>query len=128
MAAGAIAGCLKRYGEVTLIAALRCVTRTSNNKAGALAARTIKALCVVLHRNPSWLDQGAALLEVFDSTDLIAIQDASAIDVARKKIGRVQAMSDRIHVELNSAGSSDPHRGMSLTPPSPQEGAATHCG
>jgi hypothetical protein len=128
MAAGAIASCLKRYGEATLIAALQCVTRTSNNKAGALSARTIKALCFVLHRNPSWLDQRAALLEVFDSIDLMAIQDASPVDVARKKVGRVQAMSDRIHVELNSAGSSDPHRGMSLTPPSPQEGAATHCG
>jgi hypothetical protein len=101
MAAGAIAGCLKRYGEATLIAALQCVTRTSNNKTGALSARTIKALCVVLHGNPAWLDQGAALLEVFDSIDLIAIQDASAVDVARKKVGRVQAMSDRIHMELN---------------------------
>jgi ParB-like nuclease domain len=128
MAAGAIAGCLKRYGEATLIAALQCVTRTSNNKTGALSARMIKALCAVLHGNPAWLDQGAALLEVFDSIDLMAIQDASAVDVARKKVGRVQAMSDRIDVELNSAGSSGPHRGLSLTPSSPQEGAAARCG
>jgi hypothetical protein len=128
MAAGAIARCLKRYGETTLIAALRCVTRTSNNKTGALSARMIKALCAVLHGNPAWLDQGAALLEVFESIDLIAIQDASAVDVARKKVGRVQAMSDRIHVELNSVGSSGPHRGLSLTPSSPQEGAAARCG
>jgi hypothetical protein len=128
MAAGAIARCLKQYGETTLIAALQCVTRTSNNKTGALSARMIKALCGVLHGNPSWLDQKAALLEVFDSIDLMAIQDASAVDVARKKVGRVQAVSDRIRMELNSAGSSDPHRGMSLTPPSPQEGAAARCG
>jgi hypothetical protein len=125
MAAGAIASCLKRYGEATLIAALQCVTRTSNNKAGALSARTIKALCFVLHRNPSWLDQGAALLEVFDSIDLMAIQDASAVDVARKKVGRLQAMSDRIHVELNSAGLSRSRGKTSLTPsPSPENTAA----
>jgi hypothetical protein len=125
MAAGAIAGCLKRYGEATLIAALQCVTRTSNNKAGALSARTIKALCVVLHGNPAWLDQGAALLEVFDSIDLMAIQDASALDVARKKVGRVQAMSDRIHLELNSASLSRSGGKTSLTSsPSPENTAA----
>jgi hypothetical protein len=100
MAAGAIARCLKRYGEATLIAALQCVTQTSNNKTGALSARMIKTLCAVLHGNPIWLDQGAALFEVFDSIDLVAIQDASAVDVAKKKVGRVQAMSYRFHIRL----------------------------
>src|SRR3984885_15741039 len=47
MAVGAIAQCLKRYGEATLITALQCVTQTSNNQPGALSARTIKALCEV---------------------------------------------------------------------------------
>jgi hypothetical protein len=32
MAVGAIAQCLKRYGEATLITALQCVTQTSNNE------------------------------------------------------------------------------------------------
>jgi ParB-like nuclease domain len=123
MAAGAIARCLKQYGEATLTAALQCVTRTSNNKPGALTARTIKALCAVLHGNPSWLDQGAAVLEVFDSIDLMTIQKTSVVDGAVKKVGRVQAMSDRIHVELNFANSSSPRRGTSLTPPSRGEPA-----
>jgi ParB-like nuclease domain len=124
MAAGAIARCLKHYGEVTLIMALQCVTRTSNNKTGALSARMIKALCAVLHGNPGCMDQGTALLDVFDSIDLMAIQKASAVDGAAKKVGRVQAMSDRIHVELNGAGSTSPHRGTSLTPPPSPEGTA----
>jgi hypothetical protein len=106
------------YGEATLITALQCVTRTSNNKTGALSARVIKAVCAVLHWNPSCLDQGAALLEVFNSIDLMAIQKASAAGGAVKKIGRVQAMSDRIQAELNSAGSSRPNRGVSSIPPS----------
>jgi hypothetical protein len=103
MAAGAITRCLKQYGEATLIAALQCVTRTSNNKTGTLSARMIKTLCAVLHGNSGWLDQRATLLEAFDSIDLMAIQKASAVDGAVKKVGRVQAMSDRIHVELSSA-------------------------
>jgi ParB-like nuclease domain len=101
MAVGAIARCLKQYGEATLITALQCVTQTSNNQPGALSARTIKALCAVLHGDPERRDKGLALLEAFDSIDLIAIHDASAVDAAVKKVGRVQAMADRIVAELN---------------------------
>jgi hypothetical protein len=55
----------------------------------------------------------------------MAIQDASAVDVARKKVGRVQAMSDRIHVELNSGGLSRSRGKTSLTSsPSPENTAA----
>jgi hypothetical protein len=101
MAIGAIARCLKQYGEATLITALQCVTQTSNNLPGALSARMIKALCAVLHADPERRDSGLALLEAFDSIDLISIQDASAVDAAVKKVGRVQAMADRIYAELS---------------------------
>jgi len=100
MAVGAIARCLKQYGEETLITALQCVTQTSNNEPGALSARTIKALCAVLHADLARRDLGLALLEAFDSIDIVSIQEESAVDAALKKVGRVQAMADRIHVEL----------------------------
>jgi hypothetical protein len=100
MAVGAIARCLKQYGEATLITALQCVTQTSNNLPGALSARTIKALCAVLHADPARRDSGLALLEAFDSIDLMSIQEASAIDAAVKKVGRVQIMVDRIDADL----------------------------
>jgi hypothetical protein len=100
MAVGAIAQCLKRYGEATLITALQCVTQTSNNQPGALSARTIKALCGVLHEDHARRDSGLALLEAFDSIDLMAISDTSVLDAAVKKVGRVQAMADRIREEL----------------------------
>jgi hypothetical protein len=101
MAVGTIAQCLKRYGEATLISALQCVTQTANNQPGALSARMIKALCDVLNGDRERRDSGLALLEAFDSIDLMAIQDASAVDAAVKKIGRVQAMADRIRAEIN---------------------------
>jgi len=100
MAVSAIARCLKQYGEATLITALQCVTQTSNNQPGALSARTIKALCAVLHADTHRRDSGLALFEAFDSIDLMSIQEASAVDAAVKKMGRVQAMADRIHTEL----------------------------
>jgi hypothetical protein len=94
MAVGAIAQCLKRYGEATLITALQCVTQTSNNQSGALSARTIKALCGVLHDDHARRDSGLALFEAFDSIDLMAIGDASVLDAAVKKVGRVQVMAE----------------------------------
>jgi hypothetical protein len=101
MAVGALAKCLRQYGEAPLITALQCVTQTSNNQPGALSARTIKAICYVLHSDRERRDIGLALLEAFDSIDLMAIEDASAVDAAVKKVGRVQAMADRIRAELN---------------------------
>jgi hypothetical protein len=101
-AVGAIARCLKQYGEATLITALQCVTQTSNNQPGALSARTIKALCAVLHADTERRDSGLALFDAFDSIDLTSIQEASAVDAAVKKMGRVQAMADRIHADLKS--------------------------
>jgi len=100
MAVGTVAKCLKLYGEETLITALQCVTQTSNNQPGALSSRMIKALCDALHGDPERRDSGLALLEAFDSIDLMAIQDASTLDAAIKKVGRVDAMSDRILAEL----------------------------
>ena len=100
MAVGAIAQCLKRYGEATLISALQCVTQTVNNRSGALSARTIKALCGVLHEDQARRDSGLALLEAFDSIDLMAISEESILDAAVKKVGRVQAITDRIRKDL----------------------------
>jgi hypothetical protein len=101
MAVGAIAQCLKRYGEATLITALQCVTQTANNQPGVLSARTIKALCDALHRDHERCEGGLALLEAFDSINLKSIQEESTFDAAMRKIGRVQAMSERIQAELS---------------------------
>jgi ParB-like nuclease domain len=103
MAVGAIARCLRQYGEATLITALQCVTQTSNNQPGVLSARLIKALCAVLHADKARRDSGLALLEAFDSIDLISVHDASAVDAAVKKVGRVQAIAARVHAELDRA-------------------------
>jgi hypothetical protein len=100
MAVGAIAQCLERYGEATLITALQCVTQTANNQPGALTARTIKALCDTLHRHQEWREGGLSLLEAFDSIDLMSLQEDSALEAAAKRVGRVQAMSERIQSEL----------------------------
>jgi hypothetical protein len=102
MAVGAIAHCLTRYGEATLITALQCVTQTANNQPGVLSARIIKALCDVLHSNPQWRDSGLALFEAFDEIDLADVQTVSATEAAARRMSRVQAMSNRIRSELSA--------------------------
>jgi hypothetical protein len=118
MAVGAMTHCLERYGEDTLITALQCVTQTANNQPGVLTARTIKALCETLHCNQEWRESGLSLLEAFDSIDLMSIQEDSALDAAAKRIGRVQAMSERIKSEMRrlpprKVAMKKAHRGVS---------------
>jgi hypothetical protein len=100
MAVGAIAQCLRRYGQETLITALQCVTQTKNNRPGVLSARMIKALCTVLDGDPVRRDGGLALLDAFDAIDLVSLQSAAADHAAVEKISPVQTMSERIRSEL----------------------------
>ena len=101
MAVGALMQCLKRYGEETLITALRCVTQTTNNQPGALSACTIKALCDLLGGDHVLRDSGLALFAVFDAMDLMALQRAAAVDARIRKISSVQAMGNRLRSELD---------------------------
>jgi|HubBroStandDraft_3_1064219.scaffolds.fasta_scaffold2084768_1 hypothetical protein len=71
--------------------------------AGVLSAHMIKALCAVLHADKGRRDGGLKLLEAFDSIDLAAVHDASAVDAAMKRVGRVQAIAHHLHAELDRA-------------------------
>jgi ParB-like nuclease domain len=101
MAVGAIAYCLKRYGEETLITALQCVTQTTNNQPGALSARMIKAMCDVLDGNILLRDSGLALLEAFDAIDLLALQREAARTAAVRRLNPLPALIERIRCELD---------------------------
>ena len=100
MAIAAIAQCLERYGDATLITALQCVTQTANNQPGLLTSRIIKALCAIFDADHELRDQGLALLEAFDSIDLSAIQ-ANALNASAKgKTRPVDLMIAQIRGEL----------------------------
>lgn len=100
MAVGAIARCLKRHGEETLITALQCVTQTTNNKPGALSARMIKALCEVLGSDHALRDSGLQLLETFDEIDLLGLAEATAVELGQIKGNAAQALANRIRAEV----------------------------
>jgi ParB-like nuclease domain len=100
MAVGAIAQCLRRYGEETLITALQCVTQTANNRPGALSARMIKALCAVLDHDRKRRDSGLALLEAFDAIDLAALQNAASIQAEAQNVSAVTVLADHIRTQL----------------------------
>jgi hypothetical protein len=100
MAVGALAQCLRRYGENTLITGLQCVTQTTNNQPGVLSARMIKALCAVLHGDRELRDSGLALLEAFDAIDLIALQSSLSGKGAISDISAVERFAHQIRLEL----------------------------
>jgi hypothetical protein len=100
MGVGALAQCLRRYGQNTLITALQCVTQTTNNQPGVLSARMIKALCVVLHGDRELLNSGLALLEAFDAIDLIALQSVASGKGGVSDISAVERIAHQIRSEL----------------------------
>ena len=100
MAVGALAQCLRRYGQNTLITALQCVTQTTNNQPGVLSARMIKALCAVLHGDRELRDGGLAVLEAFDAIDLIALQRSASDKGGMSDISAVERIAHQIRVEL----------------------------
>jgi hypothetical protein len=101
MAIGAVAQCLRRFGEATLITALQCVTQTPNNRPGVLSARMIKALCEVLDADRQRRDSGLALLEAFDGIELAALQNAASAEAERKKSSPVQTLAELIRARLD---------------------------
>jgi hypothetical protein len=100
MAIEAISKCLTRYGEDTLVAALQCVTRTNNNKPGALSARLIKALCAVLAGDPDLRDSSPALLETFDRIDLVKLDEQATAEAAAKKLKPLQVLIATLRNEI----------------------------
>ncbi|MBM0203978.1 ParB N-terminal domain-containing protein [Micromonospora sp. STR1s_5] len=100
MAIGALAFARRRYGRDTLVAALRCFTRSSNNRAGALTARMIKAVCEVLHRNPSWQVSGIQLLAAVDKVDFGEVEKRALAQAAREGLGRLRSVADALEREL----------------------------
>ena len=103
MAIAALANCLERFGEETLITALHCVTQTINNRPGVLTGRMIKALCVTLDEDRERRDRGLALLEAFDEINLIDLQQEAAKVAKDKSIRPVQVITELLRVRLGEA-------------------------
>ena len=101
MAVGAIQAALRRYGRETLGTALRCFTRSSNNRPGILTARMIKAMAEVLHRNPAWPSAGLLLLAAVDRIDLAAIETHALRLAAQEGLSRSKAVADELERVLS---------------------------
>lgn len=54
LAPGRLYSLLDRYGDVTLVAALKCITRTRDGYPGGLRRELIDALCAVIEAEPDW--------------------------------------------------------------------------
>ena len=100
LALGAITEALRTYGRDALVTALMCVTETSNNKPGVLAATIIKALCAVLASNVRWRDAGEALFAAFDEIDLEIELEEAKCTRRGKGVAAWETLADRLKVQL----------------------------
>lgn len=101
-ALGAIKDGLDTFGEEAVITALQCVTETTNNKPGGLAADHIRALCAVLAENHRWRDAGEALLQAFDGIDLEFEFQEALITRRPKGTATWQVLADRLRERLRT--------------------------
>jgi hypothetical protein len=102
MAVAALSGALRRYGRDTLVVALRCFTRTSNNRPGALTARMIKAVCEVLQRNPTWQSMGLRLLAAVDGVDFAEVEQRSLSEAVHHGWGRAETIVNNLEAEIKA--------------------------
>jgi hypothetical protein len=85
-----IANCMRVFGSDCTIAALRCVTKTSNREVlGLLQSQVIRALCDLLKATPALLISGKLLIEAFEEIDIESAHEAARTQ--RKAKGEVTA-------------------------------------
>jgi hypothetical protein len=117
---------LVRYGNQTLIAALKCITATSNNASGMVRASIVSGLCDALHRMPAWRDDEAALLAAIEEFDLEGAFDQI---VSSGSGGHSTRLADAVALHLNKRGvrSAQPKAALFALPatrPKPASAAA----
>lgn len=112
---------LVRYGEATLVAALKCITETANNQPGMVRASIVSGLCEALHRMPAWRDAEEALFLAMEDFDLEGVFDRV---ISTPGGGIAARMADAVALHLNRRRaplSEPPH----LVAPPPKKAAAT---
>jgi hypothetical protein len=96
MALGAIEEGLRTYGRDTVITALMCVTETSNNEPGALAAQIVKALCATIGGNNGWREAGERLFRAFDDIDLQSELEEAKVTRRPKGVATWEVLAERL--------------------------------
>ncbi|MCC8963735.1 ParB N-terminal domain-containing protein [Bradyrhizobium sp. Pear76] len=83
---------LKRYGRATFVAALRCITKTTDGNIGMVRAPVVEALCTVLNGEPTWGGSDERLIAAMQTFDFFEAYAQA----------RVRALEERcgVHVPL----------------------------
>ena len=96
LALGTLATGLKMHGRAVLIAALRCITQTDNNRPGVLAATLIQALIDVARVRPH-----RALEALAAETNLEAALEAARVTPRPKGVATWQVLANALRDRLD---------------------------
>lgn len=100
MALGAIADSLKAHGRDPVVAGLRCVTGSKNNKAGLLSGPMIKGVCAAVAGQAGWKDVGEWLNRAFDRIDLAHELEEAQVTRRAKGVAVWEVLADRLRPRL----------------------------
>lgn len=123
LALGSIAEGLRQFGHEAVVAGLRCVTRTSNNKPGVLNAAILRAIFSLVGGHQAWLEDEGALLGVFGRTDLEAELQEAQVTRRGKGTALWEVLADRLRPVLTVALGGGPAADAKDNP-HPDEGVA----
>lgn len=87
LAASTLARQLARYGSKTLVAALKCITRTGDGHIGMVRAPVVEALCAILDIEPDWGEDLDALIAAMQSFDFEKAYSAARLTASAERVG-----------------------------------------
>lgn len=93
---------LKRYGREVFVAALSCITKTSDGNVGFVRAQVTEALCAVLSGEPTWTEDTPLLLTAMGSFDFAKQFSESRVAAAREGGGVAACLVERICIHLET--------------------------
>ncbi len=103
LAAAKLAQQLARYGHDTLVAALRCITRTGDGNVGMVRAPVVEALCAVLDGEPDWASDVDALIAAMQSFDFHQAYSDARLKASQERVGVQVPLVEIISAHIEKA-------------------------
>ncbi len=95
-AVAAVRAGLRRHGAAVVELALRCVTCTTNNKAGALSSVVVEALCALIAAHPEWEAAPDRLLGAFNAVIILREADKARFQERPPGVTPWEVLRDRL--------------------------------
>ena len=95
-AVAAVRAGLRRHGAAVVELALKCVTGSTNNKAGVLSSVVVEGLCALVAAHPEWETEPARLVGAFDRIVILREVDKARFQERAPGVTPWEVLRDRL--------------------------------